>query len=315
MRHGRLRLTVWLVFGVSGCASIPGSVQRYGTAAARVELTTVAFYPQEQYRCGPAALATVLSHLGAEVSVDELVDRVYLPGRAGTLQTEMLAGARAAGYIPYRIDGTLEAIAGELAAGRPVLVLQNLGVSWYPRWHYAVVVGIDPSENILILRSGTDPRRITPVSTFLRTWRRSDYWAIVVLTPGALPAQADRQRYLRAAAAMESVGQYPAAQAAWKAARERWPSDLESAFGLANAELALNNPAAAENLYEEILAVEPDNAAVRNNLAYALAQQGRVDSAINQLHTGLALLNSEADSALRDELLDSLADLDKDLSR
>ena len=308
--HNARAAALLIVLGLAGgCASIPDTVRSYGPGSAQVELTEVPFYPQEKYQCGPAALATVLSHAGAAATPEELVQRVYLPGRSGTLQAEMLAGVRAAGYIPYQIDGKLEAVAQELAGGRPVLVLQNLGVSWYPRWHYAVAVGIDPVKETVILRSGTDARRITSTDTFLRTWRRSDYWAVVVLPPGTLPAQPDRQRYLRVAAEMESVGQYRAAQAAWKAARHEWPDDVEAMFGLANAELGLGNPERAEVLYRRILVIRPKDLAVHNNLAYALAQQGLVDSAIHQLQTALALPPDEPDSELRLELLSSLADL------
>jgi hypothetical protein len=31
----------------------------------------------------------------------------------------------------------------EVAAGNPVLVLQNLSFAWAPVWHYAVVMGYD----------------------------------------------------------------------------------------------------------------------------------------------------------------------------
>ena len=39
----------------------------------RVELTEVPFYPQKEYQCGPAALATALAASGVEVTPDELV--------------------------------------------------------------------------------------------------------------------------------------------------------------------------------------------------------------------------------------------------
>jgi hypothetical protein len=38
----------------------------------------------------------------------------------------------------------------EVAAGHPVIVLQNIGLSWYLVWHYAVVVGYDLHEGTVI---------------------------------------------------------------------------------------------------------------------------------------------------------------------
>src|SRR2546422_3737218 len=36
---------------------------------------------------------------------------------------------------------TLSDLLAEVAAGHPVLVFQNLGLHWIPRWHFAVAVG------------------------------------------------------------------------------------------------------------------------------------------------------------------------------
>ena len=41
---------------------------------------------------------------------------------------------------------TLSASALHRAGALTLLVLQNLGLSWLPRWHYAVVVGYDLAE-------------------------------------------------------------------------------------------------------------------------------------------------------------------------
>ena len=100
-----------------------------------------------------------------------------------------------------------------------MLVLQNLGVSWAPRWHYAVVVGTDSDNKRIVLRSGTDARRIMRTGVFLRTWRRSDFWAVTTLKPGELPADPDRARYAEAVAGLEQTGHYLAAREAWLAGR------------------------------------------------------------------------------------------------
>ena len=75
----------------------------------------------------------------------------------------------------------------ELAAGNPVLVLQNLGLPIAPKWHYAVAIGYDVERRDIILRSGTTERLVMPLSTFEHTWARSGYWGMVTLSPGRLP--------------------------------------------------------------------------------------------------------------------------------
>src|SRR5437868_6842253 len=54
-----------------------------------VELKEVPFFPQDEYQCGPAALATVLNTFGVKVTPEELVPEVYLPARKGSLQAGM----------------------------------------------------------------------------------------------------------------------------------------------------------------------------------------------------------------------------------
>ena len=42
-----------------------------------LELRDTPFFPQEEYQCGPAALATVLAASGVAVSPDDLTGKVY----------------------------------------------------------------------------------------------------------------------------------------------------------------------------------------------------------------------------------------------
>ena len=298
------RLVPALFVLTSGCASIPPSVSDLPDAAQTVELEATPFYPQERYQCGPAALATVLVASGAAVTLDDIVNKVYLPGRKGSLQFELLAAARTEGRLPYPVDGTLSTIWQELEAGRPVLVLQNLGVSAIPRWHYAVVVGIDTENDEVVLRSGTDERRVTPTRAFLHTWRRGGYWGLVALKPGELPAAVDRARYFEAVAALEEAGRAEAATAAWGAALSQWPGDTVALFGLANANLALRNFAAAEDAYRTLLDRDSSLLAARNNLALALAEQGEFDAALQEISVALS---ENRDAAVDKELRDTEA--------
>jgi tetratricopeptide (TPR) repeat protein len=290
---------------LAGCAA-SGTVE-FDQTLGPVAVTDTPFYPQQRYQCGPAALMTVLAQSGANVSLDELVESVYLPGRKGSLQSDIIASARAAERIPYRIDASFEGLLAELQAGRPVLVLQNLGIGWFPRWHYAVVYGFDPESGELWLRSGTEAHRPTRLEVFMRTWDRGDRWGIVVLRPDQLPATVDPQHYFRAVAAMEATGHAASARTAWATALERWPDEVTPLFGLANTELALGQFAAAQQHYRTLLLRDPQNAAARNNLAYALAAAGKIDEARTELE--LALRTPGLDSLMANELRASLADI------
>jgi hypothetical protein len=276
-----------LFFLCAGCAPIPESVSKLPDGTF-IELGQTPFYPQERYQCGPAALTTVLTMSGADVRLDDMVGKVYLPGRQGSLQVELLAATRSSGRLPYVIDGTMASIRNELGEGRPVLILQNLGVSAIPRWHYAVVIGVDAGHDQVLLRSGTDRRRVMKLDTFLRTWRRGDYWAMIVLRPDEVPASVDRERYFTAISALEEAGQLDAAEEAWHTAAVYWPADPVVMFGSANVSLARGNHAVAEQKYRSLLQDHESLVVARNNLALALVGQGRFDEASAEIGRALA---------------------------
>jgi hypothetical protein len=255
---------------LTACAPVP-ALRIADPAVPRAhELTQVAFHPQDEYQCGPAALATVLNHAGTVVTPEQLVPRVFLPAREGSLQVEMIAATRQFDRVPYVLDGTRETIVREVAAGHPVLVLQNLGLGWLPVWHYAVVVGYDVEREEFILRSGREARLATGLATFERTWARGEHWALSVTAPGDVPFTADESRYLAAIAPFERLGRSGTAAQAYAGALQRWPESNTARFGLANASYALGQRAGAERLYRDIVARDPRHAAAWNNLAQVL---------------------------------------------
>jgi tetratricopeptide (TPR) repeat protein len=295
------------VLALGGCAA-PG-VPVADMTSAPLELEGTPFFPQERYQCGPAALATVLSASGVTVTPEALVDEVFLPGRQGSLQAELIAAARRRGRVPYRLPPSQEALAAELAAGRPVLVLQNLGVSAIPRWHYAVVVGMDPARDAYVLRSGTERRRVTGRGVFLRTWSRSDNWGLVMLGPGELPAGDDPEGYLRALAAVEATGGLALARAGYRAALGRWPGNRLARLGLGNIALAVGDAEEAAYHYRALLDGDPDDPVALNNLAEALGRAGRPAEELAYVERALA--GTPAGHPLRPLLEQTRRDLER----
>lgn len=261
----------------------------------RVELASVPFYPQEQYYCGPAALATVLTWSGLPVTQDDMVPQVYTPGREGTLQSDIIAATRRNGRLAVPVNGLADLMA-ELAAGHPVLVFQNLGLNWYPVWHYAVAIGYDLDAGDLVLRSGVERRHVTALPTFERTWARADYWALVVLPPDVLPATADEAAVLRAALGLEQAGQLEEAAVAYAAIAERWPDSLAAWMGLGNARYAADDLDGAEEAFRAATARHPDAAAAWNNLAHVLAKNGNRAGALEAAERAVGLGGPHAET-------------------
>ena len=289
-RRGGLASGV-LALALTGCAA---QEPRLATdlpsgRPSRVELVETPFFPQREYQCGPAALATLLASAGLAVQPDELVAEVYIPGRRGSLQAEMIAATRSRGLLPYVVPPSLEALLAQLAAGQPVLVLQKTGAGPWPGWHYAVVVGYDTDAQRVVLRSGTEARLEMPAARFLATWDRAERWALVALPPGTLPAQADLASYMQAAAGLEAVGQGEAARRAYEAAASQWPGEALPYLGLANLAYGRGDLADAELGFRAAIARAPDEPVARNNRATVLLELGCPATARREIDRAAAL--------------------------
>ncbi|HEU5138087.1 MAG TPA: PA2778 family cysteine peptidase [Steroidobacteraceae bacterium] len=248
-----------------------------------VELDATPFFPQDKYQCGPAALATVLVASNADTTPEALVPVVYLPARKGSLQVEMQAAPRRFGRLSYELSRNLQSILEELAAGRPVLVLHNYGLSFWPRWHYAVVIGYDAATDSFILRSGKKRRQEWRARTFMVAWHNGGRWAMVVLRPGETPASADPTLYLQAAADFERGASPADARLAFDAAVQRWPAQSVAWTGRGTAEYRAGNFAGAARDYAAALRLDPNNIGARNNLAQSLLDLGCPARALEQL--------------------------------
>ncbi len=238
-----------------------------------VELADTPFHPQAKYQCGPASLAMLLGASGVAADPQVLASYIYLPERRGSLQLELISASRRHGRIPYTIDGEVSAIISELRAGRPVLVLQNLGLNIIPAYHYAVVIGVVPPDKI-VLRSGVTRRLLMDVDHFLATWRRTGSWGMILLNPGELPANPDPVRFLDAVNAFEISGNILSAERAYRTAYDTWPKNQAARFALGNNFLLQGRNLEAGSIFRELLAINPDHVAAANNLAEVLVRQG-----------------------------------------
>ena len=95
---------------------------------------------------------------------------MHAPFAAGDTMTRQ-------GAVATKLPGELPALLQEVAAGHSVVVLQNLGLDFAPRWHYAVLVGYDRLKREFVLRSGEEERQTLSWATFEHTWTRAGQWA------------------------------------------------------------------------------------------------------------------------------------------
>lgn len=299
MKSWRLRCSTPALAGVvlcglllTGCATPPQSAGLQRTWPAdlpqQVLLDQVPFHPQEDLLCGPATLAMVAQAAGSSVTPGQLAPQVYLPGRQGALQTEMLAATRRQGLVAYPLAPDLQTVLTEVASGHPVLVLQNLSLAFSPMWHYAVVVGYDRSQRQVLLHSGTTARLAMPMSTFENTWARSSHWAVRVSPPDQLPVTAQPDDWAVAVAALERSSPQ-AARTAYATGLKKWPQHRISLLGLGNTAYALGQRAEAAQAFEETTRAYPDFADAWNNLAQVRLDLGQLPAARQAAERAVAL--------------------------
>ena len=146
-------------------AVVPDDVPR------RAAVADVPLIKQEDYYCGPASLAMVLQWAGMDVTQAEIAAQAFSPGATGTYLADMVGTARRRGQLAVPIS-SLADLLGEIAADHPVIIFQNLGLSWAPTWHYAVAVGYDLKDDQIFLNSGELDRMTSGKSSAPpRRWR------------------------------------------------------------------------------------------------------------------------------------------------
>lgn len=226
---------------------------------------------------------------------------------------ELVAAARQYGRIPYVIDGELPALVDEIVAGRPVLVLQNLGVEFIPVYHYAVVIGVQP-ENTIVLRSGTERRISMAADDFLETWGRSGNWGFILLKPGELPVNNDPEKYLHTVSAFEILGNADEAAKAYTAAISVWPENQNALFALGNNYLRRQESVQAEKVFRKLLAINPAHIGGLNNLAELLAERGCYAQAQKIINNTVELAKS-VNSPFIDTVLETQQEIIEKMTR
>jgi predicted O-linked N-acetylglucosamine transferase (SPINDLY family) len=167
----------------------------------------------------------------------------------------------------------------EVAAGRPVIVLQNLGLNWLPRWHYAVVVGYDMDQRVVVLHTGVNASRRVGLNTFVNTWKRSNYWGLGVMPADQMPQCVQESTFLNAALGLQIAGHTKAAVNAFANATARWPQSAHANIALGNALYRSGDVGKAVQSFYQAVRIEPRNADALNNLAHLLAESGELDKA------------------------------------
>ncbi len=261
-----------MILGLVGCVSSAPQTEALLLEKTNLPksflVANVPFIQQNANYCGPATLAMALNWAGKNIKIDEIASQVYTPGLKGSLQLDMISASRRQGVIAIPIEG-MSALLTEIAAGHPVIVFENLSVSWLPQWHYAIVFGYDLSRQKVVMHSGPEAFKQWDLRKFERSWRLGKYWGLVILAPGSLAASADELAHVRATAALEQIGKIDEAKKSYLRILQRWPKSLGANIGLGN--IAYSNSEILESVRFLRKATDdhPLSSAAWHNLAIA----------------------------------------------
>lgn len=263
-------------FILSGCQATPQTARLLANRPAipaQHLIPDVPFYPQQDFYCGPTTLAEVFNFYSIPLTPENIAPNLFIPELAGSLQIEMVAAARQQGLVAYAERGNLDNLLTLASEDIPVVVLQNVSISWLPMWHYALVIGYDLDNQQIILHSGVTKQHRLNIATFERTWGRGQYWMMAALPATKTSEQFTPLKYTQAAQDLLSTGQSAPGLTALQSAITQWPDYWLNYFLLANHYLQ-DNPQLAAMWYQKGYQYAEGKVPYLNNYAFTLATLG-----------------------------------------
>ncbi len=263
-------IRLFFIFAISGCAS--NAIQTEKLLAGQNNLPiastieNIHFIDQSVGYCGPATLTMAMQHAGHAVKIEEIAAQVYTPGFKGSLQSDMISTSRRQGMTAIPIQN-LSSLLLEVSAGHPVIIFQNLALSWMPQWHYALILGYDLQKKEIIMHSGHNAYTKIDMADFERTWRLGDYWGLVILPAGKLSASASELSHAAAAVGLEQANKFFEAEISYRSILKKWPTSLVSLIGLSNLTFKKGQYKKTISLLKLAVKSHPESEAAKHNLA------------------------------------------------
>jgi len=255
---------------VSAAADAPPAP---GPASSGVRLLEVPYVPQSTALCGGAAVAMVLRYWGdGRAQAGDFAPQLA-PGGAGIRADSLVAAVRARGWTALPVTGTADGVRAQLAQGRPVIALIQVGRDAF---HYVVILAW-ANGGVILHDPATAPWRTRPERAFDEAWSASGRWALLVLPPppaalsaGADSIAADADTLARVALtgcdaivadaiARAQRGDTTGAEQRLLSAAALCPDAAAPLRGLAGLRFAAEDWAGAARYAERALALDPDD--------------------------------------------------------
>lgn len=181
------RRPVWAAALIlAGCAGSPQTdalLADRGSLPPRAQVGPIPFQPHVDHQGAPGAVAMALHWAGRSTLAASLVTELSGESKTGAI----LGLAARLGRLAHPVRDLREVLA-ELAAGNPVLTLQEPSGRPRPVYRYALLVGYDLKRKVVYAHSGVLRNLAVPLAVFEGNWERAGTWATVILPPDRPPA-------------------------------------------------------------------------------------------------------------------------------
>jgi ABC-type bacteriocin/lantibiotic exporter with double-glycine peptidase domain len=144
-------------------------------------ISHVPFIPQEESRCGPAALTMVLNYWGTKVSEKEIAKETYLPALRGVLISDLKAFAERKGFRATSYSSSPDDLRFRISKNEPLILLLDLGRGAYQKPHYILAIGFHEGKSLLIAHSGRNANQVLSFDRVTAQWAKMNYLALLVV--------------------------------------------------------------------------------------------------------------------------------------
>lgn len=170
-------ISVFFLVSCSQNVSIPEGVP----ASQDVKvIENVPFVRQKDNFCGPAAMASVMSFYGQDISQDAISKEVYTPKLRGALISDMENFAREMGYQAETKNADLNGLISVVEEGIPAILIVDLGkwVASVP--HYYVLYGYNKDKSTFLLHTGFKSDQEMSFSELDKQWEKMNRLMLIL---------------------------------------------------------------------------------------------------------------------------------------
>lgn len=131
--------------------------------------------------CGPACMESVLKYYGSDKTQKDVGNVVYEAATGSTNGADMLLYARKLGFAAYSWNSSIRDIKNKIAAGVPVIVLQQ-NSNTDTSGHFRVLTGYnDNTRSFDVMDPYYDNITQLSYAQCDRLWKNMGYWALAII--------------------------------------------------------------------------------------------------------------------------------------